>query len=43
MLKSALLVIGMLNDIVLEGSPLEEPATRGVIPKIKRDVERTMR
>lgn len=39
MLKEALLVIDMLNDFVLEGSPLEVPDTRKVIPAIKREID----
>ncbi len=38
MSKEALLVIDMLNDFVLEGSPLEVPATREVIPAIKKEI-----
>jgi nicotinamidase/pyrazinamidase len=40
MAKEALLVIDMLNDFVLEGSPLEVPDTRKVIPVIKREIEK---
>ncbi|TNF55453.1 isochorismatase family protein, partial [bacterium] len=39
MAKETLLVIDMLNDFVLEGSPLEVPETRKVIPAIKREIE----
>lgn len=38
MSKSALLVIDMLNDFVLEGAPLEVPDTRGVISAIQREI-----
>lgn len=38
MSKEALLIIDMLNDFVLEGSPLEVPDTRKVIPAIKREI-----
>jgi nicotinamidase-related amidase len=38
--KEALLIIDMLNDFVLEGSPLEVPDTRKIIPSIKREIEK---
>jgi nicotinamidase-related amidase len=38
--KEALLVIDMLNDFVVEGSPLEVPDTRNVLPVIKREIEK---
>lgn len=38
-MKEALLVIDMLNDFVIEGSPLEVPETRKVIPVIKMEIE----
>ncbi len=41
--RRALLVIDMLNDFVLEGAPLEVPATREVVPVIKREIERAHR
>ena len=40
MAKSALLVIDMLNDFILEGAPLEVPSTRDVIPNIKREIDK---
>lgn len=36
---SALLVIDMLNDFVLEGAPLQVPGAQKVVPKIKEIVE----
>lgn len=36
----ALLVIDMLNDFVLPGSPLEVPETRKAVPAVKREIER---
>src|SRR5271169_515083 len=38
--KEALLIMDMLNDFVLPGSPLEVPETRRVIPAIKREIQR---
>ena len=38
--RTAVLVIDMLNDFVLEGAPLEVSAARGVIPSIKVELER---
>ncbi|MGB9716601.1 MAG: cysteine hydrolase family protein [Thermodesulfovibrionales bacterium] len=40
MAKEALLIIDMLNDFVLEGSPLEVPETRKIIPNIKREIKK---
>ena len=37
--KEALLIIDMLNDFVLEGSPLEVPETRRIIRNIRREIE----
>jgi nicotinamidase-related amidase len=39
MSKEALLIIDMLNDFVLQGTPLEVPETRKVIHAIKREIE----
>src|SRR3972149_4392429 len=36
--KKALLIIDMLNDFVLPGSPLEVPDTRKIIPNIQREI-----
>lgn len=41
--KEALLIIDMLNDFVLPGSPLEVPETRRAIPAIRREIERARR
>lgn len=38
MKKEALLVIDMLNDFVLPGSPLEVPETRSIIKHIQREI-----
>lgn len=38
-MKQALLVIDMLNDFVLEGAPLEVPATRTVLPVLRSRLE----
>lgn len=38
--ESALLIIDMVNDFVLEGAPLEVPDTRKIIKNIKREIER---
>ena len=38
--RTAILVIDMLNDFVLEGAPLEVPAARGIIPHIKVELEK---
>ena len=35
-MKEALLVIDMLNDFVLAGAPLEVPATRALLPALKK-------
>ncbi len=40
MAQEALLIIDMLNDFVLEGSPLEVPDTRKILPAIQREAER---
>ena len=40
MSREALLVIDMLNDLVLPGSPLEVPEARKIVPAIKREIER---
>jgi nicotinamidase/pyrazinamidase len=39
MKKEALLVIDMLNDFVLPGSPLEVPETRNIIKNIRREIK----
>lgn len=39
MKKEALLVIDMLNDFVLPGSPLEVPETRNIIRNIQREIK----
>ena len=41
--RSALLVIDMLNDFVLEGAPLEVPSAREIISKIKRRISEERR
>jgi nicotinamidase/pyrazinamidase len=38
-MKEALLIIDMLNDFVLPGSPLEVPEARKIIPAIQREIE----
>jgi nicotinamidase-related amidase len=35
----ALLIIDMLNDFVRPGAPLEVPATRNIIPVIRREID----
>jgi len=35
-MKTALLIIDMLNDFVLEGAPLEVPATRTILPTLQK-------
>lgn len=40
MSKEALLIIDMLNDFVLEGSPLEVPETKKIIPVIREEIKR---
>jgi nicotinamidase-related amidase len=40
MSKEALIIVDMLNDFVLEGSPLEVPDTRKAVPAIKKEIER---
>ncbi|MDX1778280.1 MAG: isochorismatase family cysteine hydrolase [Thermodesulfobacteriota bacterium] len=37
--SKALLVIDMLNDFVLQGSPLEVPDAQGIIPHIQRQIK----
>lgn len=37
-MRSALLVIDMLNDFVREGAPLEVPATRGILPALQQRI-----
>jgi nicotinamidase/pyrazinamidase len=39
MKKEALLIIDMLNDFVLPGSPLEVPETRNIINNIQREIK----
>ncbi|GAG73346.1 unnamed protein product [marine sediment metagenome] len=39
--KVAFLIIDMLNDFVLEGAVLEVPATRKIIPTLKKRIEKT--
>jgi nicotinamidase-related amidase len=41
--KKALLIIDMLNDFVKEGAPLEVPRARGIIGKIKRELQKARR
>ena len=41
--KRALLIIDMLNDFVLPGSPLEVPQARRIIPNIKRELNNARR
>ena len=43
MSKRALLVIDMLNDFVLEGTPLEVPKGREIIPALKRRIKEARR
>jgi len=38
-MKSALLIIDMLNDFVLSGAPLEIPRAKEIIPVIKSQIE----
>ena len=38
--KVAFLIIDMLNDFVLEGAVLEIPATREIIPTLKKRIEK---
>lgn len=38
--KVAFLIIDMLNDFVLEGAVLEVPATRKIIPTLKKRIEK---
>jgi nicotinamidase-related amidase len=37
--ETALLIIDMLNDFVLEGAPLEVPETRTIIPFVRRKLK----
>ena len=37
--SKALLIIDMLNDFVLQGSPLEVPDAQGIIPHIKKQIK----
>ena len=37
---SALLVIDMLNDFILEGAPLEVPAARKMVPLLTGEIEK---
>ena len=39
-MKEALLVMDMLNDFVLPGSPLEVPEARTIIPAIKKEIDK---
>jgi nicotinamidase/pyrazinamidase len=39
-MKEALLVMDMLNDFVLPGSPLEVPDSRTIIPAIKKEIDK---
>lgn len=39
-MRQALLVIDMLNDFVQEKAPLEVPKSRGIIPNIKREIDK---
>jgi nicotinamidase/pyrazinamidase len=43
MAREALLIVDMLNDFVLEGSPLEVPETRRVLPNIRREIDSARR
>lgn len=36
--REALIIIDMLNDFVLKGAPLEVPATRKVMPTIRKEI-----
>ena len=38
-MSQVLLVIDMLNDFVLPGAPLEVPATRAILPALRRRLE----
>jgi nicotinamidase/pyrazinamidase len=38
-MRQALLIIDMLNDFVLPGSPLEVPANRTILPVLRRRLE----
>lgn len=37
--KKALIIIDMVNDFVLENAPLEVPATRNIIPALKKEIK----
>jgi nicotinamidase-related amidase len=39
MRKEALLVVDMLNDFVKEGAPLEVPAAREILPRIRKKIK----
>jgi nicotinamidase-related amidase len=43
MQQTALLVIDMLNDFVVEGAPLEVPATRTIIPFLQDEIVKARR
>ena len=43
MQQTALLVIDMLNDFVVEGAPLEVPATRTIIPFLQDEIAKARR
>jgi len=43
MTKSALLIIDMLNDFVLQGAPLEVPETRTILPEVKKRLDEARR
>ena len=36
---SALIIIDMLNDFVLDDAPLKVPGIEGIIPPIRREIE----
>jgi nicotinamidase/pyrazinamidase len=41
--KKALVVVDMLNDFVRPGAPLEVPATRDIVPALRRRIARARR
>ncbi len=41
--KRALLVVDMLNDFVRQGSPLEVPETRAILPALRRRIAKARR
>jgi nicotinamidase-related amidase len=41
--NAALIVVDMLNDFVLPGAPLEVPATRKILPALRRRIARARR